>query len=147
MTSILLDVTQSGAPKALQATPNLHEEPLRNGNWLMTSGTVILTHYNKVILWPGINLSTRQSSLLNRCSGGRLPANSMLPRTAGRIFVEDGQDLDYTIFPDDPLHSVTLEFWDDGNNLVFSQSGLDTMLGTFVPSENQIFFCSESYAS
>ncbi|MEA3444041.1 MAG: alpha-amylase domain-containing protein [Bacteroidota bacterium] len=67
--------------------------------------------------------------------GGKLPDNSTEKRTAGKIFVEAGQDVDYILYPDNANNSLTVGLYSLDGTLIDSESGTGTLTGNYtVPS-------------
>ncbi len=66
--------------------------------------------------------------------GGALPASSTNFRIAGKIFVESGKVVTYTIFPQTTNKSLYIGLYDNGGILLSSKSGTGTLTANFTPN-------------
>ena len=79
-----------------------------------------------------LNDDLGDSHPLSLQQGGKLPANSIETRTAGRIFVEESSTVSYNVYQSDIKNSVTLELY-SGDTLVHSyDSGILTLSGKYI---------------
>ncbi len=71
----------------------------------------------------------------NHCSslrqGGKLPDNSTEKRTAGKIFVETGQDVDYILYSENSNYSLTVGLYSLDGTLIDSESGTGILSGSY----------------
>ena len=67
--------------------------------------------------------------------GGALPNNSTAYRNVGKIFVNNTDAITYKLIPDDNTKNLTIELFDVNGNLLTSQSGVDTLNGTYTASQ------------
>ena len=79
-----------------------------------------------------LNDDLGDSHPLSLQQGGKLTANSIETRTAGRIFVSASSPVTYQVFLSDVKNSVTLELYKDA---VMVHSNADTInfTGTYTP--------------
>ena len=66
--------------------------------------------------------------------GGQLPAASTAYRTAGRIYVESGKTVTYTLFPTDATRSLAVELVSGTSTIVSSKTGTGNLIGTYTPT-------------
>ena len=63
--------------------------------------------------------------------GGALPKNSTAQRLVGKIYVEKGKNVEYTMHPDETGRDITVAFYDlDGNRLT-KKNGTSDVTGTW----------------
>jgi len=79
-----------------------------------------------------LNDDLGDSHPLSLQQGGKLPANSIETRTAGRIFVSASSPVTYQVFLSDVQNSVTLELYRDAS-MVHSDADTINFTGTFTP--------------
>lgn len=68
--------------------------------------------------------------------GGRLPSNSTAYRNVGKIFVNNTDPITYKLIPSDNTKNLTIELLDIDGNILATQSGLDTLTGTYTATQN-----------
>ena len=66
--------------------------------------------------------------------GGQLPAASVAYRTAGRIYVESGKPITYTLFPTDATRSLAVELVSSTGSILSSKTGTGNLTGTYSPT-------------
>jgi hypothetical protein len=65
--------------------------------------------------------------------GGAIPANSTNFRTAGKIFVDQGKQITYKLFPQNATKSLFIGLYDPAGNLLSSMNGTGTLTGNYTP--------------
>ena len=79
-----------------------------------------------------LNDDLGDSHPLSLQQGGKLPANSIETRTAGRIFVERSSTVTYTVYQSDRLNGVTIELYDSDTLVHSDDSGVLSLTGKYV---------------
>ena len=68
--------------------------------------------------------------------GGNIPSGSTNFRTAGKIFVEAGKLVTYTLYPQDASKSLYIGIYNQAGTLLASRSGTGNLTGTYTPTSN-----------
>ncbi len=68
--------------------------------------------------------------------GGKLPDNSIAYRNVGKIFANNTDPIIYKLIPSDNTKNLTIELLDINGNILTTQSGLDTLTGTYTATQN-----------
>ncbi len=66
--------------------------------------------------------------------GGAIPASSTNFRTAGKIFVEQGKEITYNLYPQNSTKSLYIGLYNPAGNLLSSKSGLGSQTGYYTPN-------------
>jgi hypothetical protein len=66
--------------------------------------------------------------------GGAIPANSTNFRTAGKIFVQSGKVVTYTLYPENATKSLYIGLYNAAGSLLSSRSGLGTLTRNYTPN-------------
>jgi alpha-amylase len=66
--------------------------------------------------------------------GGAMPANSTNFRTAGKIYVQSGKVVTYTVFPENATKSLYVGLYNAAGSLLSSRSGTGTLTRNYTPN-------------
>jgi alpha-amylase len=66
--------------------------------------------------------------------GGAMPANSTNFRTAGKIYVQSGKVVTYTVFPENATKSLYVGLYSAAGSLLSSRSGTGTLTRNYTPN-------------
>lgn len=66
--------------------------------------------------------------------GGAIPASSTNFRTAGKIFVQSGKVVTYTLYPENATKSLFVGLYNAAGTLLSSRSGLGTLVRDYTPN-------------
>ena len=66
--------------------------------------------------------------------GGAVPASSSNFRTAGKIFVQSGKIVTYTLYPENATKSLFVGLYNAAGTLLSSRSGLGTLVRDYTPN-------------
>jgi alpha-amylase len=66
--------------------------------------------------------------------GGAIPASSTNFRTAGKIYVETGKVVTYTLYPANAARALYIGLYNNAGTLLSNKNGLGTLTGTYTPN-------------
>jgi hypothetical protein len=66
--------------------------------------------------------------------GGAIPASSTNFRTAGKIYVETGKVVTYTLYPANAARALYIGLYNNAGTLLSNRNGLGTLTGTYTPN-------------